>query len=64
MARTTNNPRFPTTINMDEETKQQLKLWAEINHSTVSQIVTDWIYRLPVAEEIAKSTSAMLPNRK
>ena len=62
MAKTTTNPRSKITISLDKEAKRRLKLWAAANHASVSKTVTDWVHKLPVVEETANTTSAMLPS--
>ena len=37
-------------IHILPETKERLQLYAEQHHTTVSQAITDWIWRQPVEE--------------
>lgn len=41
------------TLSIDADTDERLRKYADIRHSTVSQLVTDWIWQIQLPEEQA-----------
>ena len=39
------------TISLTPDTKGRLRAYAEQNHKSVSQAITDWVWSLPVQED-------------
>ena len=58
MAKRERHARVPMTISLDPETNDRLRRYARQRHSTVSQIITDWIWREPVKYEPAPAKAA------
>ena len=50
--------RAPMTISVDSETGDRLRRYANQRHSTVSQIVTDWIWMEAVKNGPAETKAA------
>lgn len=47
--------RYKQTINISvsPDTKERLKEYANMKHTTISQAITDWIWRQPLKSENA-----------
>ena len=58
MAKRERHERAPMTISLDPETNDRLRRYARQRHSTVSQIITDWIWMEPVKYEPAPAKAA------
>ena len=58
MATRERHERAPMTISLDPETNDRLRRYARQRHSTVSQIITDWIWMEPVKDEPAPAKAA------
>lgn len=43
--------KMKRTLSIDAETDKRLRVYADIRHSTVSQMVTDWIWQIHLPEE-------------
>lgn len=60
MARTTTNPRIESMrLSMDPQTKQRLQAYAAQLHTSVSQMVTDWIWSQPVKDDTSTSATGV-----
>lgn len=46
------------SISLDPEIKEKLTLYADKNHKSISQAVTDWVLRLKVDELQAEKPKA------
>lgn len=42
--------KVPVNLSVSPDTKERLKVIAEQKHTTVSQLVTDWVWAQPVKE--------------
>lgn len=48
MARSSKNRTATLFLSLDPETKERLRAYADQNHTSISQAVTDWIWKQPV----------------
>ena len=48
MARTSKNRTATLVLSMEPETKERLRAYADQNHTSISQAITDWIWKQPV----------------
>ena len=58
MAKRERHERAPMTISLDPETNERLRRYARQRHSTVSQIITDWVWSQNVKDEPAPAEAA------
>ena len=48
MARSSKNRTATLFLSLDPETKERLRAYADQNHTSISQAITDWIWKQPV----------------
>ncbi len=59
MAQDKKNPRTASVLlSMDQESRDRLKEHAAQRHTSVSQLVVDWIWNTPLRDEIIIKTEA------